>query len=155
GKPDSVQESTTFSYVYLNPNKMIHVSLPTEMIFSSSDTVKKDIQSNQYRIENHAEEAKLNIKLASFETNEDAGIRLLTPSDSDPIQDAEAMRLHLLINGNVRLDSVNETSNMLEVGTMNPKETWTMQFGGKYFGELSKEKKKTDHVMILKFSVEE
>ncbi|MGX1461718.1 hypothetical protein ACUXG3_006124 [Bacillus thuringiensis] len=153
GKPKPVKETTTFHYIYSDVNNMIHVTIPTEMIFSSSDTVKKEIQSNRYRIENHADEAKLNIKLASFETKESAGIQLLTPSEPDPIQGTEAMRLHVFVNGLKKINSLNETSKMLEIGTMNPKEIWTMQFGGTYFGEITKEKKKTDHAMILKFSV--
>ncbi|MGX1460782.1 hypothetical protein ACUXG3_005128 [Bacillus thuringiensis] len=155
GKPNTVKETTIIQYIYSDLNKMIHVTIPTEMFFSSSDTIKKNVQSNIYKIENHANKTKLNINLASFETKENAGIQLLTQSDPDPIQGTEAMRLHLLVNGIEKINSLNETSKMLELGTMNPKETWTMQFGGKYFGELSKQKKNTDHSMVLKFAVEE
>ncbi|WP_431162553.1 lectin-like domain-containing protein [Bacillus mycoides] len=152
GKINTVKETTTFHYVYSDLNKMIHVTVPLEMIFSSSNTETQDIQSNLYRVENHSEEARLNIKLASFETKENAGIQLLAPSGPDPGLSTEAIRLHLLVDGTEKINSLNETSKMLEIGTLNPKATWMMQFGGTYFGKITEDKKITNHSMVLKFS---
>ncbi|PFN47090.1 hypothetical protein [Bacillus thuringiensis] len=154
GRPNEIKETTTFHYIYSNLNKMIHVTLPTEMIFSSSDPVKKEIQSNRYRIENHSDDARLNIKLASFEAKDQTGIQLLKHSDPDPVQPTEAMRLHLLVNGEEKIKSLNDNLEMQDMGTMNPKEMWTMQFGGTYFGEITEYKKNTQHSMTFKFSVD-
>ncbi|OMH25207.1 hypothetical protein BK726_02255 [Bacillus thuringiensis serovar londrina] len=156
GEPNTVKETTTFNYIYLDLKKLINVSIPIEMIFSASDKETGNIQSNIYHIENHSDEAILNIKFASMETKEHGGIRLLTPMDSNPgLGIEESMRLNLVVDDIEKINSLNETSEITEVGTLNPKEKLMIKFTGTYFGEITKNKKRTNHNLIIKFSTDE
>lgn len=154
GKPGAVKESTTFHYIYEDINQMIQVKIPVNMIFSSSDKTTQDIQSDIYRIENLSDEVSLHIQFASFKTKESAGVKLLKDSDFDPTETTESMRLHLLVNEKEVIHSLNETSSMINLGTMKPKEVWPMKWKGTYFGDLKKEKKVTNHQIILKFKAD-
>ena len=133
---------------------MIQVKIPVNMIFSSSDKTTQDIQSDIYRIENLSDEVSLHIQFASFKTKESAGVKLLKDSDFDPTETTESMRLHLLVNEKEVIHSLNETSSMINLGTMKPKEVWPMKWKGTYFGDLKKEKKVTNHQIILKFKAD-
>ncbi|WP_410491883.1 L-type lectin-domain containing protein (plasmid) [Bacillus thuringiensis] len=156
GEPNTVKETTTFNYIYLDLKKLINVTIPIEMIFSSSDKETGNIQSDIYHIENHSDEAILNIKFASMETKEHGGIRLLTPMDSNPgLGIEESMRLNLVVDDIAKINSLNEASEATEIGTLNPKEKLMMKFTGTYFGKITKNKKRTHHNLVFKFSTDE
>ncbi|KXY25965.1 hypothetical protein AT268_14315 [Bacillus cereus] len=154
GKPNTVKETTTFNYIFLDMKKLIKVTIPIEMIFSSNDKETGNIQSNNYYIENHSDEVNLNIKFVSMETKENAGIKLLTPSDKNPsLGIEESMRLNLVADGIERINSLNEISGITEIGTLNPKDKLMINFTGTYFGKITKDKKNTNHNLVFKFSV--
>ncbi|MEC2744414.1 hypothetical protein P9Z56_31235 [Bacillus cereus] len=156
GKPNTVKETTTFNYIYLDPKKMIKVTIPVEMIFFSSDKGTGNIQSNDYHIENHSDEANLNIKFVSMETKEHAGIQFLTPTDPNPsLGIEESMRLNLVVDDIERINSLNESSEITEVGKLSPKDKLVIKFTGTYFGKITKNKKRTNHNLVFKFSTDE
>lgn len=133
--------------------KLIKVTIPIEMIFSSNDKETGNIQSNNYYIENHSDEVNLSLKFVSMETKENAGIKLLTPDDQNPsLGIEESMRLNLVADGIERINSLNEMSGITEIGTLNPKDKLMINFTGTYFGKITKDKKNTNHNLVFKFS---
>ncbi|MED1637870.1 L-type lectin-domain containing protein [Bacillus thuringiensis] len=153
GKPNTVKETTTFNYIFLDMKKLIKVTIPIEMIFSSNDKETGNIQSNNYYIENHSDEVNLSLKFVSMETKENAGIKLLTPADQNPsLGIEESMRLNLVADGIERINSLNEMSGISEIGKLNPKDKLMINFTGTYFGKITKDKKNTNHNLVFKFS---
>lgn len=151
GKPGVMKETTVVKYIYQDRKQLIHVSLPTETLFSVTESENKMIKSNAYIIENLSDTAPLQVTLSQFIADENQVIDFLSAADPNPVIETEAIRLNLMIDENKVVESLSNSINNSELGTMEPQSKWKLRYTGEYFGEVEKNKKKTSHSMVVKF----
>ncbi|MFV0559379.1 MAG: hypothetical protein ACK5NA_01495, partial [Enterococcus sp.] len=122
----------------------IDVSLPTTMLFGSTDVQEGQIVSPEYTLKNLGPvPLKVNVNKVSIQNNAD-NLTLLSAGDKDPTDKQDAVKLYLqykrsdssVLNSMPLLEETKET-----IGTLNAQSELSLEVTGTYFGEYGAEQK--------------
>lgn len=115
------QERTVTVIDESDQDKEINVTIPTEMIFSNTESkgVAKEIDSNNYAIINNSEKVALNVTLDKIEEIESAGLKLLTERDVNPSMMSNSLRLNLWVNNKITVKSLSSRTKDEAVAVLN------------------------------------
>ncbi|MGY0180014.1 BspA family leucine-rich repeat surface protein, partial [Lactococcus garvieae] len=151
GIPTSTSKEKTYYYIYEKADKLINVTLPTEIVFGTYDSTQ-DIASKSYSIKNNSTEVNLEMNLSNFD-KVSSDIKLLDNKTPDPTQKEASARLDLVLDGKSVIPGLTEAISDTKLTSLSGGQSTTLGFSGKYFGDLS-EKHKVDYNMNLKFKAE-
>lgn len=147
GKPPLTTQEETYIYLYDQANRLIHVSLPTNMVFGTYNQTE-DIESKSYILVNHSQTIGTEIILESFKEHE-SDIQFLEKLEADPSDEKKAARLDLLVNDEVKIDSLNKKTINTSISKLAPEDSATIDFSGRYFGDFSQSYKANYTLKLL------
>ena len=150
------QERTVTVIDEADQDKEINVTIPTEMIFSNTESkgVEKEIDSNNYAIINNSEKVALNVTLDKIEEIESAGLKLLTESDVNPSMMSNSLRLNLWVNNKITVKSLSSRTKDEAIAVLNSGEEADMRLKGLYFASIEESvKKHPKYSLVFKFQV--
>ena len=150
------QERTVTVIDEADQDKEINVTLPTEMLFSNTESkgVAKEIDSNNYAIINNSEKVALNVTLEKIEEIESAGLKLLTERDVNPSMMSNSLRLDLWVNNKIAVESLSSRTKDEAVAVLNSGKEADMRLKGLYFASIEESvKKQPKYSLVFKFQV--
>jgi hypothetical protein len=148
GVPGSTTKEKTYYYIYEKADKFINVTLPTEVIFGTSEDPQA-ITSKDYTIKNNSNVVDLEIDLASFDKVK-SDVKLLDKEDPVPTEKEASARLDLIMNDKSVLPGLTEKTSEQKLGYVSRGQSSNLGISGIYFGEKS-DNHKVEYAMHLKF----
>lgn len=149
GMPNQTFHSNTkIKYFYKNTDKLINVTLPTDLVFGTYDGSKK-VTAKNYQIRNNSEEIKTNVVFEKFEKVQ-SNVKLLSNMEKEPSKEENSAKLNLLIDNQPAIKGLNETTQSQGIKELAPKSATNLSIDGQYYGKMS-EKNIVQYKTKLKF----
>ncbi|HDT7284526.1 TPA: hypothetical protein RDU37_001594 [Enterococcus faecalis] len=149
GMPNQTFRSNTkIKYFYRNTDKLINVTLPTDLVFGTYNGSKK-VTAKNYQIRNNSEELKTNVIFEKFEKVH-SNVKLLSNTEKEPAKEENSAKLNLLIDNQPAIKGLNETTQSQGIKALAPQSTTTISIDGQYYGKMS-EKNIMEYKTKLKF----
>lgn len=147
GEPPKALSEKTYYYIYEKLDKLINVTLPTEMLFGTADQTNK-VSSANYVIKNNSSLMNIDLNLEEF-TKEKSDITLLDDGDEIPIGTNNSAKLNLLVDSNPVIKGLSEKIKGKNITHLTPEQSIGLSINGEYFGSME-EKHIVDYKMRIK-----
>lgn len=147
GEPPKALSEKTYYYIYEKLDKLINVTLPTEMLFGTADQTNK-VSSANYVIKNNSSLMNIDLNLEEF-TKEKSDITLLDDGDEIPTGTNNSAKLNLLVDSNPVIKGLNEKIKDKNITHLTPEQSIGLSINGEYFGSME-EKHIVDYKMKIK-----
>lgn len=149
GMPNQTFRSNTkIKYFYRNTDKLINVTLPTDLVFGTYNSPKK-VTAKNYQIRNNSEELKTNVIFEKFEKVH-SNVKLLSNTEKEPNKEENSAKLNLLIDNQPAIKGLNEATQSQEIKELAPQSATNISIDGQYYGKMS-EKNIVEYKTKLKF----
>lgn len=147
GEPPKALSEKTYYYIYEKLDKLINVTLPTEMLFGTADQTNK-VSSANYVIKNNSSLMNIDLNLEEF-TKEKSDITLLDDGDEIPTGTNNSAKLNLLVDSNPVIKGLSEKIKGKNITHLTPEQSIGLSINGEYFGSME-EKHIVDYKMKIK-----
>lgn len=147
GEPPKALSEKTYYYIYEKLDKLINVTLPTEMLFGTADQTNK-VSSANYVIKNNSSLMNIDLNLEEF-TKEKSDITLLDDGDEIPTGTNNSAKLNLLVDSNPVIKGLSEKIKGKNITRLTPEQSIGLSINGEYFGSME-EKHIVDYKMKIK-----
>lgn len=147
GEPPKAVSEKTYYYIYEKLDKLINVTLPTEMLFGTADETNK-VSSANYVIKNNSSLMNIDLNLEEF-TKEKSDITLLDDGDDIPTGTNNSAKLNLLVDSNPVIKGLSEKIKGENITALTPEQSIGLSINGEYFGSME-EKHIVDYKMKIK-----
>ncbi|MFK4955024.1 hypothetical protein ACI1TW_02945 [Lactococcus garvieae] len=147
GEPPKALSEKTYYYIYEKLDKLINVTLPTEMLFGTADQTNK-VSSANYVIKNNSSLMNIDLNLEEF-TKEKSDITLLDDGDDIPTGTNNSAKLNLLVNSNPVIKGLTEKLKGKNITHLTAEQSIGLSINGEYFGSME-EKHIVDYKMKIK-----
>ncbi|WP_285142039.1 hypothetical protein [Lactococcus petauri] len=147
GEPPKALSEKTYYYIYEKLDKLINVTLPTEMLFGTAAQTNK-VSSANYVIKNNSSLMNIDLNLEEF-TKEKSDITLLDDGDEIPTGTNNSAKLNLLVDSNPVIKGLSEKIKGKNITHLTPEQSIGLSINGEYFGSME-EKHIVDYKMKIK-----
>lgn len=147
GEPPKALSEKTYYYIYEKLDKLINVTLPTEMLFGTADQTNK-VSSANYVIKNNSSLMNIDLNLEEV-TKEKSDITLLDDGDEIPTGTNNSAKLNLLVDSNPVIKGLSEKIKGKNITHLTPEQSIGLSINGEYFGSME-EKHIVDYKMKIK-----
>ncbi|WP_375269716.1 bacterial Ig-like domain-containing protein [Enterococcus sp. DIV0212c] len=136
-------------------NRWVNVTIPTKMLFfSDMKSGKKDkVISESYSITNNSDNTSLEVEMASFSVAKDSEVTYLSPTEKDPVNGENKLRLNLLVNSQPKVQGLTNETKPTHLIDLDVKKSTNLTFEGQYFNAKSEDSPEAKSSMVLKFNI--
>ena len=156
GVPETTESEKDFYYIYEKADKLINVTIPTEIVFGTLEETKKisslEKRKDAYKIENHSSEVDLQVDLSRFD-KVTSDVELLDEKTPEPSQKSTSARLDLMLGNQPVVSGLTESISEQKIAYLSSGQSNTLGLSGTYFGDFN-EKHKVEYNMVLKFKAQ-
>lgn len=147
GEPPKAVSEKTYYYIYEKLDKLINVTLPTEVIFGTVNQTNK-VSSASYVIKNNSSLMNIDLNLEEF-MKEKSDITLLDDGDDIPTGTSNSAKLNLLVDSSPVIKGLSEKIKGENITHITPEQSIGLSINGEYFGSME-EKHIVDYKMKIK-----
>lgn len=147
GDPPKAVGEKTYYYIYEKLDKLINVTLPTEVLFGTVNQTNK-VSSTSYVIKNNSSLMNIDLNLEEF-MKEKSDITLLDDEDDIPTGTNNSARLNLLVDSSPVIKGLSEKIKGKNITHLTPEQSIGLSINGEYFGSME-EKHIIDYKMKIK-----
>lgn len=134
GMPPKAREEKSYYYIYEKSDKIINVTLPTELIFGTFQG-NKNITSKNYEITNNATDVDVDVIMSEF-SKDKSDITLLGENEQEPHTIEKSAKLNLLLNKKLVIKGLTEDVKDKKISNLPSKEMIKIGIDGRYFGDM-------------------
>ncbi|MDG6113850.1 hypothetical protein [Lactococcus formosensis] len=147
GEPPKAVSEKTYYYIYEKLDKLINVTLPTEVLFGTVNQTNK-VSSASYVIKNNSSLMNIDLNLEEF-MKEKSDITLLDDGDDIPTGTSNSAKLNLLVDSSPVIKGLSEKIKGENITHITPEQSIGLSINGEYFGSME-EKHIVDYKMKIK-----
>lgn len=147
GDPPKAVSEKTYYYIYEKLDKLINVTLPTEVLFGTVNQTNK-VSSTSYVIKNNSSLMNVDLNLEEF-MKEKSDITLLDDGDDIPSGTNNSAKLNLLVDSSPVIKGLSEKIKGKNITHLTPEQSIGLSINGEYFGSME-EKRIVDYKMKIK-----
>ncbi|WP_338997269.1 hypothetical protein VNN28_07255 [Lactococcus formosensis] len=147
GDPPKAVSEKTYYYIYEKLDKLINVTLPTEVLFGTVNQTNK-VSSTSYVIKNNSSLMNVDLNLEEF-MKEKSDITLLDDEDDIPTGTNNSAKLNLLVDSSPVIKGLSEKIKGKNITHLTPEQSIGLSINGEYFGSME-EKHIVDYKMKIK-----
>ena len=147
GDPPKAVSEKTYYYIYEKLDKLINVTLPTEVLFGTVNQTNK-VSSTSYVIKNNSSLMNIDLNLEEF-MKEKSDITLLDDGDDVPPGTNNSAKLNLLVDSSPVIKGLSEKIKGKNITHLIPEQSIGLSINGEYFGSME-EKHIVDYKMKIK-----